>query len=130
MEQFVREFWGDDDPDWKNRLADMDIAEERMRRIRERLHGLHKAKGGKKGDAKGLDNAAPMLALARERAAASNVHFIEGELDTLVGSWDLIVLNMVLHHMPSPAAAINSCAALLRAGGTLLLADLCTHQQT
>ena len=77
-----------------------------------------------------LDNAAPMLALARERAAASNVHFIEGELDALVGSWDLIVLNMVLHHMPSPAAAINNCAALLHAGGTLLLADLCTHQQT
>lgn len=77
-----------------------------------------------------LDNAPPMLDLARQRSAAANVRFIEGDLDAVAGSWDLIVLNMVLHHMPSPAAAIETCASLLRPHGTLLLADLCAHQQT
>ena len=76
-----------------------------------------------------LDNVPSMLDLARQRAAATNVTFLEGDLESLSGDWDLIVLNMVLHHMPSPANAMATCAARLSARGTLLLADLCAHDQ-
>jgi DNA-binding transcriptional ArsR family regulator/2-polyprenyl-3-methyl-5-hydroxy-6-metoxy-1,4-benzoquinol methylase len=41
----------------------------------------------------------------------------------------LIALNMVLHHIPSPAALIKSLSSRLAPGGVLLLTDLCRHQQ-
>ena len=37
---------------------------------------------------------------------------------------------MVLHHVPSPADVFNDSAQLLKKGGTLVITDLCRHNQT
>lgn len=42
---------------------------------------------------------------------------------------DRIVCNMVLHHVPSPADVFEDCARLLKPGGTMVVADLCRHDQ-
>jgi len=42
---------------------------------------------------------------------------------------DAVVLNMVLHHLPAPASAIGAAARQLNEGGTLLITDLCRHDQ-
>lgn len=81
----------------------------------------------------GLDNAEAMLAVARQTVAKrSNVQLILGDwpatADTLA-TVDAVVLNMVLHHLPSPATAIRAAARQLNKGGTLLITDLCPHDQ-
>ncbi len=81
----------------------------------------------------GLDNAEAMLAVARQTVAKrSNVQLILGDwpatADTLA-TVDAVVLNMVLHHLPSPASAIRAAARQLNKGGTLLITDLCPHDQ-
>lgn len=42
---------------------------------------------------------------------------------------DLVVMNMVLHHVSSPAAVVEDCAGLLKPGGSLLVSELCHHDQ-
>ena len=37
---------------------------------------------------------------------------------------------MVLHHIPAPQQIFKDVAELLRPGGTLLVTDLCRHQQS
>lgn len=82
-----------------------------------------------------LDNAAEMLARARETAQSAglgNVEFIHGdtsrpELTTL--ATDCAVLNMVLHHTPSPGQVIRDVAASLAPGGVMVITDLCRHDQ-
>lgn len=82
-----------------------------------------------------LDNAALMLAQARERAAAAgldNVEFIHGDTgsDRLDGvAADCAVINMVLHHTPSPGRILQDVAAHLAPGGVVLVTDLCRHDQ-
>jgi ArsR family transcriptional regulator len=36
---------------------------------------------------------------------------------------------MVLHHVPSPAEVFSDSAALLKPGGSLVVTDLCRHDQ-
>ncbi|CAA0115647.1 HTH-type transcriptional repressor CzrA [BD1-7 clade bacterium] len=43
---------------------------------------------------------------------------------------DCVVVNMVLHHVASPADIFVDAGALLRPGGALLITDLCHHDQT
>lgn len=82
-----------------------------------------------------LDNSLEMLNRARNTIKGrqqEHVRFIHG--DTTTGlkeglSADLIVSNMVLHHIPSPAAALQDCARMLKPGGQLLLIDLSRHDQ-
>jgi len=82
-----------------------------------------------------VDNAAPMLAACRQRMAEhglTNIHYLHGDsaaepLPT--GSADLVSLNMVLHHNPAPAEIIADAAALLGEGGSLLITELCEHDQ-
>ncbi len=83
-----------------------------------------------------LDNAATMLeraeALAGERAL-TNVEFILGDTRTLNAHKvlaDCIVVNMVLHHTPSPADIFQDLSGSLVRGGALLVTDLCRHEQT
>ena len=40
-----------------------------------------------------------------------------------------VVCNMVLHHVPSPADVFYDCAQLLQDGGSLIVTDLCRHDQ-
>ncbi|AZZ93887.1 metalloregulator ArsR/SmtB family transcription factor [Hahella sp. KA22] len=83
-----------------------------------------------------LDNSEEMLQKARDFADArhlSNVRFIVGDTRSALEqgvSVDVIVMNMVLHHVASPADMIRDCAALLRPGGMLVLSDLSRHDQS
>jgi ArsR family transcriptional regulator len=36
---------------------------------------------------------------------------------------------MVLHHLPSPSQVFHSARELMKPGGQLLIADLCSHDQ-
>jgi len=82
-----------------------------------------------------LDNAELMLAQARERSAAAgldNIEFVHGdtgsaELDGLEA--DCAVINMVLHHTPSPGRILADVASRLAPGGVVLVTDLCSHDQ-
>jgi citrate lyase beta subunit len=42
---------------------------------------------------------------------------------------DAVVCNMVLHHTPSPSAVLTDMAQLLHQGGTLIVSELCAHDQ-
>ena len=74
-----------------------------------------------------------MLKRARKAVAKrSNVELILGdwpEAASNLPTVDAVVLNMVLHHLPAPASAIRAAAEQLQAGGTLLITDLCRHDQ-
>lgn len=81
-----------------------------------------------------VDNATEMLEKTRTKvrlAKLPNVEFSLGELSDLEPRHqaDLIVLNMVLHHLPSPPRIFHSAQALLNPDGRLLIADLCSHDQ-
>ena len=42
---------------------------------------------------------------------------------------DHIVCNMVLHHVPSPADIFIDSGKLLQVGGSMVVTDLCRHDQ-
>ena len=42
---------------------------------------------------------------------------------------DCIVINMVLHHIATPAEVFSDAASMLNPGGALLITDLCHHDQ-
>lgn len=82
-----------------------------------------------------LDNSKDMLAKATRTCIderLNNVDLIEGVTDTLLArgdAFDLIVANMVLHHVPSPADIFLDAAALMNSGGCFIVSDLCSHDQ-
>ncbi|WP_330927284.1 metalloregulator ArsR/SmtB family transcription factor [Candidatus Sororendozoicomonas aggregata] len=82
-----------------------------------------------------VDNCQTMLRCSQQRAndeKLDNVKFHLGEiheLDNLNNQCDCIVANMVLHHVPSPAAMIPRALALLKPGGSFLVSELCRHDQ-
>lgn len=81
-----------------------------------------------------LDNSPAMLELARqlcEREALGNVHLqLADALNDTGLRADCVVLNMVLHHFAAPADALRQMANLLQPGGSLLVTDLCSHNQS
>ncbi|MNE44130.1 Ubiquinone biosynthesis O-methyltransferase [compost metagenome] len=80
-----------------------------------------------------LDNSAAMLELAQARCAEEGLGNVRLTLaDALQDSAevaDCVVLNMVLHHFAAPADALQQLARLVRPGGSLLVTDLCSHDQ-
>ena len=82
-----------------------------------------------------LDNAPTMLQQAQtlaEQQQWQNIEFINGDtrhprLKNL--NADCIVVNMVLHHTPSPADIFKDLADALNQEGILLVTDLCHHDQ-
>ncbi len=82
-----------------------------------------------------LDTSTAMLAQAEQFAAHKqlrNINFRSGDTQLLwefPAAFDCAVINMVLHHVPSPAQMILDVAASLRPGGLLLITDLCRHEQ-
>jgi ArsR family transcriptional regulator len=82
-----------------------------------------------------LDNAEAMLERARSSATAAqlgNIEFIHGDtrhprLAALQA--DCVVINMVLHHTPSPQQILRDVAGCLAPGGVVLVTDLCRHDQ-
>lgn len=83
-----------------------------------------------------VDNSQSMLAKARQAAGANqlnNVEFIFGTTTDVIKQkhpFNVIVMNMVLHHVPSPASLIQDCATLLCSGGMLFISELNKHHQT
>ncbi len=81
-----------------------------------------------------LDNSAAMLERAQARcdaAGLSNVDCLLGDAlaPQPLPAADLLACNMVLHHMPAPAEALRCFAQLLAPGGSLVLTELCRHDQ-
>jgi ubiquinone/menaquinone biosynthesis C-methylase UbiE len=81
-----------------------------------------------------VDNSDEMLMKTKARAhqeQLKNVDFMLQDYDSLALDFpaDLLVCNMVLHHLPAPAAFFQKAAGLVKPKGKLLLIDLCPHQQ-
>lgn len=80
-----------------------------------------------------LDNAPEMLAQAQtNNSDLANVAFLLGDTRTALAQAlqaDCVVINMVLHHTPSPAEVFQDLAKLLKPGGSLVITDLCRHEQ-
>ncbi|WP_111494740.1 metalloregulator ArsR/SmtB family transcription factor [Marinobacter bohaiensis] len=83
-----------------------------------------------------VDNSRDMLSRAKVacgEAGLDNVELIEGTTDLIrggqAGRFQLVVANMVLHHVPNPADIFEDAAALMRDGGCLIISDLCSHDQ-
>lgn len=81
-----------------------------------------------------LDNSPAMLELARqvcERDALANVTLqLADALNGVSLTANCVVLNMVLHHFAAPAEALKRMANLLKPGGSLLVTELCSHNQS
>lgn len=80
----------------------------------------------------GVDGSPRMLELARRRFAegADRVSLRIGELDHLPlrdGEADFACINMVLHHLSDPQAALTEIRRVLRQGGQLFVADFDQH---
>lgn len=82
-----------------------------------------------------LDNSEAMLEQARAHCHAKglkNLTFIHGDTREGVEQGlraELLVMNMVLHHVPSPASVLADCAEMLEPGGSILISELCHHDQ-
>ena len=82
-----------------------------------------------------LDNSEEMLEQSIERATVQelqNIVFVNGDTRQALKQgtkYDLVSLNMVLHHNPTPAEIISDCAKLLNENGVLIITDLCAHDQ-
>ena len=84
-----------------------------------------------------LDISEPMLNRAKQQVnqqQLANVNCVLGETTALNqefnGSVDLMVANMVLHHVPAPQNIFADVGRLLAPGGCFLVTDLCRHEQT
>ncbi|VXA92946.1 Transcriptional regulator, ArsR family / Methyltransferase fusion [Pseudomonas sp. 8BK] len=81
-----------------------------------------------------LDNSAAMLELARQRCTEEGLHNVQLQLaDALQDDYpaaDCLVLNMVLHHFAAPAEALKQLAQRVKPGGSLLITELCSHNQS
>ena len=82
----------------------------------------------------GVDASRAMLALARARLARAGLAHCAVRLADMYrlpladASFDVVVLQMVLHHAETPAAALAEATRVLRPGGLLLAIDLAPHQ--
>jgi DNA-binding transcriptional ArsR family regulator/predicted O-methyltransferase YrrM len=82
-----------------------------------------------------LDNAPTMLEKSQRycvEKGIANVDFVSEDTHYLQQNpivADCVVMNMVLHHTPSPADIFLHIANSLRQGGILIVTDLCRHDQ-
>lgn len=80
-----------------------------------------------------IDNSPEMLARSQRRVADERLSGVDcrlGEPGSLsVVPADALVITMVLHHVAAPAQLLADCAGLLKSGGSLLICELCPHEQ-
>ena len=82
-----------------------------------------------------LDNAPKMMEHAQcfcETQGLDNIHFVCDDTRFLrdqCDQVDCVVMNMVLHHAPSPSDIFQDVAAGLKEGGVLIVTELCRHDQ-
>jgi ArsR family transcriptional regulator len=83
--------------------------------------------------ATGVDASKSMLALARARLAGPDFAHCAVRLADMYrlplanDTYDIVVLQMVLHHAEDPGLVLAEAARVLRPGGRLLLIDLAAH---
>ena len=81
-----------------------------------------------------LDNSSAMLELARQVCQREQLGNVRLELADALTTSDLgadcVVLNMVLHHFNDPAQALKQLAARVQPRGSLLITELCSHNQS
>ncbi len=81
-----------------------------------------------------VDNSPAMLELTRARCERLGLDNVEVRLaDALQDDCpaaDCVVLNMVLHHLAAPGEALKQLARLVNTGGSLLVTELCSHNQS
>lgn len=84
----------------------------------------------------GIDMSRDMLAVARvnlERAGIKNCYVRYGDMNGLAfsdDSFDLVTFHLVLHYAESPSRALLEAARVLRVGGSIVVIDFTTHQET
>ena len=82
-----------------------------------------------------LDNSREMLDKCKNTISLGNcegVEFLLGDTSIALAKnikSDLLILNMVLHHIPAPAKIFRDASSLLNQGGHLLIVDLSRHDQ-
>jgi len=82
-----------------------------------------------------LDNSSTMLEQAKERCKKDRlkgIDFICGDTKTFhkqAQHYDCMVMNMVLHHTPSPADIFTDISTGLKENGVLIISELCRHDQ-
>lgn len=82
-----------------------------------------------------LDTSEKMLDQGRKHCESfnlSNIEFVCGDTSVChsrIEEFDCAVINMVLHHTPSPKQIFQDAAAALREEGVLLVCDLGAHNQ-
>ena len=87
------------------------------------------------GQAIGVDASKAMVALARARLARAGLSHCTVRLADMYrlplpdASFDVAVLQMVLHYVDDPASALAEVARVLRPGGTLIVAELAAHER-
>ncbi len=83
-------------------------------------------------DATGIDATDALLEIARRNAVErgiANVRFESGDATALPyadGQFDIVVCRAAFHHFPNPARVLAEMCRVVRAGGTVLVADLVT----
>lgn len=80
----------------------------------------------------GIDTSEEMLAQARSTVAEiHNIDLLHADASSLKSAdqANLVVSNMVLHHVPAPEQLIESAASSLKDNGYLLITELCAHDQ-
>ena len=81
----------------------------------------------------GVDASRAMLALARARLARPGLSHCAVRLGDMYrlplqdAGYDLVILQMVLHHAEDPASVLAEAARVLRPGGQLVVVDLAEH---
>src|SRR5277367_6242429 len=84
----------------------------------------------------GVDASKAMLALARARLSGPGFAHCGVRLADMYRlplsdqSFDIVVLQMVLHHAEDPAGAVLEATRVLKPGGRLLVVDLAEHDRT
>lgn len=81
----------------------------------------------------GIDASEEMLGAAESRlASVRNVELRRGALEALpleADTLDATTLMLVLHHLPSPAAALSEAHRVLKSGGRVLIVDMAPHER-
>lgn len=80
-----------------------------------------------------IDNSPPMLELAQSLCQAQQLKNVElilaDALKDPIAPAHCVIVNMVLHHFAAPAEALKQLARLVKPQGSLIISELCSHDQ-